>query len=915
MLKYKCTNNSQTILTNMSIEQGGRSNKSREGRKRNQAERAQTPQAAESSSPEIQEVHIKINETQKQIDLLHAQRQLEAKKLEYQEELNKPQKEADEKEAIIRAEKQKKEAARQADLKIRITQSTYAALITGPDLHTDTTHKYLKKNWFGQAFEAAERKFQRLREATFGSVFTAKETYEHRISRDHSMVATYEARFTDISRSYIQAFEAMTGLNYEQGKDYTDEELNETFDKEGLDPKMQKAYKSIQDPQTLLKKIQKVESVLEQIQNSGKVSKKVVNDKTLKVEQKTIRESLMDMTGQKNFRAATQLDAKLFSQDLYRLLAVCEIELLNLINYEKSQTVANLATTISAVVNLNTNRPEPITNPDLQTSELNQSNTIPNNPNPIRNPDNGLMEVNQLIEIQFTRHFAKFNECIIQNVKIDDDNDDIEFDVIEGETGELEKVNITPSQISQQEYTFIRNKAAILNTKNIEFKIVNGLLVPIVLNSTPKPAGEISPTITPPQTELTSNTTQIQTASYQVISEAPIITPFTFEKPDPINNSIENEKLAEAKSSILLNPNTLVVKNIKINNINEIADKYFEGLQPLAINNIRFSNKTGILYELDMFQKDSLTPIKKEILQSDVTNLDWSDRVLWEQMMKKTYNGAIVNIKNNQVTYDDKINFEEIENQKTTPRLEPVISPVAEVNIESSSIEQSINQTNYNFSEFTSPKELVEKLKAEYPSFELTVFNESNNTIMGYIDNEGRKEQVGLNISASNTKNFKALNQYRRFKINNENYNDNTIVSDKIDLNNIQNLFDELPDFVEKQEIYNSNAQTLISLKLLFDFEPMIKTQFIRSFDNSKDDNEFNFKYLNKEKTSIALQAKDMKTDEISNHTSFKVNGLNPKLIPIIDKLINNKIMFKKINNIIIPIQADGSPYQEIKKL
>jgi hypothetical protein len=873
MLKCGGTNQSQTILTNMPNQMGGNKNNPK-------PPKAEKPAKVEPVlSPELKaEAYKKATEE---------------------------------------SEAAKVEAARQADLKKRITQLTYAALITGPDLHTDTTDKYLKKNWFGQAFDAADRKFQRLREATIGSVTTAKETYEHRITRDHSMVASYEARFTDIRRSYIQAFEAMTGLNYEQGKEYTEEKLNENFDKEGLNPKMQKAYKSIQDPQTLLKKIQKVESVLEQIQNSGKVTKKVVNKETLKVEQKTIRESLMDITGQKNFRAATQQDAKLLSQDLYKLLDVCENELLKLADYEKAQLVSNLANPISALVKFKNritkqneveieSTPEVLNKPKLS--------IIP--PNLKLTPDNGLLTAEQLTEKQFTKHFVKYNNCTIQNVKIDDDNDDIEFDIIDGNTGELKKVNIITSQISQQEYTFIRNKAAILNTKNIEYKIVNDLLVPIVLNTTPKPVGEISPTITPPNTKPTSIRTQIQTPSYQVISEAPIITPVNFEKPDPNINSIKRGIVAKPESSILLSSNALKVKNVKITNINEIADKYFEGLQPLAINNIIFSNKTGILYEIDMFQKGSLAPIKKEILQSDVTNLEWSDRVLWEQMMNKTYNGTVVNIKNNQVTYDDKINFETV-NQNPNAKSQTIITHTTlnPVSTPEATLEQTVNQPNFDFSEINSPKELVEKLNEDYPSFEYTTFNEKNKTLTGYIKKNGKNEQIKLNINESIIANFKVLNQFRRYKINDEKFNDDVIVSDKINLNEIQNYFDELPDFIEKQDSYNSNVMTLLKLKELFDNEPSIKSQFTKAFENTKEKNEFNFKYLNKEKTSISLQAIDIETFEKNNHISFKINDLDPKILILMDELIVKNIMFTKNNNSIIPIQENSDFYQEIIKL
>jgi hypothetical protein len=796
MLKCRGTNQSQTILTNMPNQMGGNKNNPK-------PPKAEKPAKVEPVlSPELQAEADKKAKLKHDLDLLNAKNENLRLEKELRDLENKPQKEEETKKSTEESEaaktEAKAEADRQSDLKKRISLSSYAALkATGPNLHTDTTHKYLKKNWFGQAMDVAESKFQRLREATFGSITTAKETYQHRITRDHAMVATYEARFTDIKRSYIQAFEEMTGRKYTDLQNLTEEEIqNLDFDNENLDPKMKKAYKSIQSPEILLKKISRVEDVLAQI-NAPEIAEKkegkkdahgniLMNPDDSPIEEVVVVEgkpSLMEVAKDKNFKPQSKQDSKLVSHQFYKLLDVCENELLKLSNFEKAQTVSNLKEGITALVGAKFPK------------RSEESPTINNIPEPAETATN-LEQLTQRQSMMMDLFGDKY-QFQVQSFGYNG-NGDVLFMMIKNEDGNIEQIMLNRKLNLDEQAIISQIKAGLMEVGNtVEYK--NYDLHYTSKNSTSsKP--EFSPIITPTaqnsrapeaQNNIVSNPNDIEkyktniekgdmdylvdkfftehtpstlngiqtstkdnvlydiqvkmegTDEYKYLAitmddantkdhslfnqlkqlknsdpsivitikngridlenpQSPEPTPAT-----PVNNTEENEKLAEPAKSI--NEVAINIANFEVKKRDDMAKKYFGSSQPLSIYSIQTSPIEGNMYQLGVIQMGKNGIEEYHTIQIPTGAIEGLEMNFFNEMSNNIKNGKVVNINNGKIKFENNFNLSEV----AEPKIETsaVFEPIAPIIPEPAQVEVLATEAQPEESQETSQENKPDKFE------------------------------------------------------------------------------------------------------------------------------------------------------------------------------------------------------------
>jgi hypothetical protein len=915
MLKCKGTNQSQTILTNMSIEQAKSSKKSKTEKEIEKREKAQRVEASKSSSPEVQAINEQEKEAQIQLDLIESKERLAATQLKLEQARNKPQKEAEENQKKLDAKKAeeeseaakaeaKAEADRQSDLKKRISLSSYAALkATGPNLHTDTTHKYLKKGWLGQAFDVAESKFQRLREATFGSITTAKETYQHRIARDHSMVATYEARFNDIKRSYIQAFEEMTGKKYTDLQNLTEAEIQKLdFDNENLDPKMKKAYKSIQSPEILLKKISRVEDVLAQI-NAPEIAeikegKKDVHGNILMnpddspIEDIVIVEgkpSLMEIAKDKSFKPQSKQDSKLISHKFYKLLDVCENELLKLSNFEKAQTVTNLATGVTALVRAKfqprqeavepTSSPENTTNPEQLTQR-------------------------QLMMMDLFGNKFQFQ---VQSFGYNN-NGDVLFMMVKNKKGNIEQIMLNRTLTLDEQAIISQIKAGLVEVGNtVEYKNYD-------LHYTSKNSTSSKPEF------------------------SPIITPTPQNTPPP-----------EEQNNIISNPNDIekYKANIENGDMDYLVDKFFTEHTPSTLNGIQSSTKDNVLYDIQV-KMDGTEEYKYLAITMDDANT--KDHSLFNQLkqIKNSDPSIIITIKNGRIDLEapqsqepsliSSINSEPAEQKKINPlnssaavKSNMIEKPnlsntienekLSEPEIESQTsipavkVEQSAqnaleqvnegfptSETNTNvnkkkeklvedYTNYTDPNLLFEDFFKNNPEFKITEFDLKNNV----IKTKELKNQIQLKISNEMTKYLTVVNNFRRFKLNGNLYNDNTPVTEPLLYKEMQELLNQLEEYKRKQDLFNFQSETVLNIKSLLQIKENFNNKFNSMFFDLKAGIEYNLKF-NETTKSFSIIHYDTNLNLIND------KNLNNSLSTLD---LTNFINFINSNNLIFKIGID----------
>ncbi len=832
----------------------------------------------------------------------------------------------------IEKDKIYKESKRQAELNKRITLSSFAALkATGPNLHTDTAHKYLKKGLLGQAFDVAESKFQRLREATLGSVTTPKETYEHRIARDHSMVATYEARFKDIVRSYSQVFELMTGIEYKDGIEISDEALNDATKNQqrqadsqesNQDPKLVKELQKAQSPRALINKIKYAQEALYYINEPKNSSEEDGNNLS-----NSNKPSLMDQTGSKNFKTSSKQSAKMASHQLYKLLDVCENRLLKLVNYEKSQLVASISSSISAVATL------PLQKKIISTeafqkdvaktfllSQFKDKNVIVHNikfnsitksylieaydkddekQNFSKNQNE--LSASELKVVQSISEYLKTNKTGTIEVDIDNkaiiyrkEENDQEFLKANTNLDSPNPFNPELNGNSQPKFKFVNDNFGIYGDcklikieqtdSNFAFMINDGKtaeLIKVVINTSNLSPIEID--------EIKRNETLLNTKNYNINIKNGTLT-YLYNAPNTelnIDPSIEpsiaiiNESSRPAPK--LKTPKTSETKlQNNINTLQSIFDDQLKNYDEFIFdNNVVFKDQETIEFE-GIGYKDNKVVSRKLVKLNidDISNyedgLDWIGQI--EEHLK--IEGNIVIYKKGKI-------------DKTTK------PPKKEAKTESQ-IENNLN----DYSNFISIDTLIDQLKIDHKDFEFTCFGHNKESIKGYSKINGLENKVEFKIVDSVANQIDNINQLRRYKLSDDDYFNNDITN-RINLKDLEILNNELPNFIIIQNDYKSKLESIKQAKNILNQNQNLRIQFMISFEEIGEDVTFQLKYLNKEETLFGVETSNIATNEKKLHKSFRLNDLDPKLSLIVDTFIKNNIVLAKDQDKVIPLIND----------